>query len=327
MKTALFLLLLASFVCASEPAIVFVHLGRKIPEYLPTAIEQARLFNPKSRIFLIANQAALQLPSRGKKWEGVECIYKESLPRESVHEEFSSKARMNRTFRGEFWTYAMERFFYLYELMKSQGLTDVFHLENDVMLYRDLKEILPLFTAYYPEKIAATFDNDDRCIAGFMYVAKADALYPLLELMSKKVAAGGNDMFFLGQFRNDFGKAYIDHLPIVCPEYAKEYPLMSTSGLSTGRPEDYFCHAEEFVSLFDAAAIGQYLGGIDPQHNRPGGGFINESCLFDVSRFQLTWEKDAEGRLIPYALFQSSKWRINNLHINSKNLEEFYSKK
>jgi hypothetical protein len=82
---------------------------------------------------------------------------------------------------------------------------------------------------------------------------------------------------------------------------------------------------QEFGSIFDAAAIGQFLGGIDPRNGVSKPGFINESCLFNPGLMTFVWERDAYGRLVPYAIYGSTKARINNLHIHSKKLEGFFS--
>jgi len=79
--------------------------------------------------------------------------------------------------------------------------------------------------------------------------------------------------------------------------------------------------------LFDGAAIGQYLGGVDPRNQKSKPGFINESCVFNPSRFLFEWIKDDKGREIPYAIFKDCKYRINNLHIHSKNLAKFKSRR
>ena len=80
-----------------------------------------------------------------------------------------------------------------------------------------------------------------------------------------------------------------------------------------------------FLSIFDGAAIGQFLGGIDPKNGVSKPGFINESCLFNPSLIKFTWEVDDCDRRVPYASYGNSISRINNLHIHSKNLQKFTS--
>ena len=79
-------------------------------------------------------------------------------------------------------------------------------------------------------------------------------------------------------------------------------------------------------SISDAAAIGQYLGGIDPWHGCHNTiGFINETCIFNPALCSFVWELDFKNRKIPYIIFKNAKYCINNLHIHCKNLNKFKS--
>ncbi|MDZ4124685.1 MAG: hypothetical protein U1E02_10985, partial [Hydrogenophaga sp.] len=66
-------------------------------------------------------------------------------------------------------------------------------------------------------------------------------------------------------------------------------------------------------------------GGIDPRNGVAGPGFITSQCLFNPSRLQFEWKVDTENRKVPYLIFGKEKYRINNLHIHSKNLKLFLS--
>jgi hypothetical protein len=71
-----------------------------------------------------------------------------------------------------------------------------------------------------------------------------------------------------------------------------------------------------FNSIFDGAAIGQYLGGIYSNPNLKG--YINDTTIFNVSKYNYIWEHNE-----PYMVFENKKIKINNLHIHSKNLKQF----
>ncbi len=308
-------------------SIVYVHLGPKIPGYLPAAITQARYFNPDSPIYLIANQAALgRIPDELKESRAI-LVPAESLPRTVAHETFRRLSRLDRTSRDGFWMFATERFFYLCALMQEKELTDVFHLEYDNMLYFDVSKTLPAFQEFYQGKIAATFDNDKRCIAGCMYISDTAPLERFLHFVATKSRLNFNDMEFLAEFKGMDDGAYIDNLPIVMPSYGSDRPLVSPHGHRAGRPEDYSKHFNELRLVFDAAALGQYLGGIDPRNGPSAPGFINESCVVNPSDFQYSWEADAEGRLVPMMAYKNEKYPIANLHIHSKNLKQFDSRR
>ncbi|MBI3508310.1 MAG: hypothetical protein HY069_01555 [Chlamydiia bacterium] len=313
MKTLL--LFFAISALATEHAIVYVHLGPKLPHYQADVIEQARLFNPDCPIYLIAEQSALEELHHPT----VTPIACETLRKSGAHEKYLREKETTG-----FWNYVVERFFYLEEAMQQYELHSIFHMENDVMLYRDLSELTPLCQKHYRGMIGATFDNDARCIPGFVYIDGKEPLSQFVQFVAEHHPHGENDMVLLAKFRAKYHKKWIDHLPIVLPAYAKDYPLETYQGITVQNPPDYWNHWQE-LAIFDAAAFGQYLGGQDPIHGVNEPGFINESCIFNPARFSLSWEKDALGRYVPLGAFNGQIFRLNNLHIHSKNLKKFSS--
>jgi hypothetical protein len=249
----------------------------------------------------------------------------DSLKKSQQHMEFNRRSRLDKRFREGFWHYATERFFFLEDVMTQLSLSYVFHLENDVMIYTSLKELMPVFLEKYPG-MAATFDNDNRVIPGFVFVRTPKAIQNLTAYINSRIKKSENDMQLLASFKSYQGGAYIDHLPIIPPQYSQKYHLISTQGHKAACERNYSKNYELFSSIFDAAALGQYLGGIDHFHTLKSTiGFINESCVFNPSLFTFCWKIDEEGRKVPYAEFNGELIKINNLHIHSKDLALFYS--
>ncbi len=312
MKFWLFFLLVTQLF--AEHAIVYVHVGPMLPSYLPAAIDQARLFNPNCPIYVIGNEAALAaLP--GDKAVAVAC---ESLQPSAEHMEFQTRDRNSGLFR-----YASERFYYLEEFVRARGLRNVFHMENDVMLFVELEKMLPVFSAYYEGKLGLTLDNDERCIPGFVYVADGECLGELVKFMASRVDSGAFDMFLLAQFHNATGGKWSSTLPIILPSYAE---LRSNVGHVPREGAAYSNHFGEFQGIFDAACLGQYWKGIDPNyHANSKPGFINESCLFNPAFLRLEWIRDEQGRAVPHFRYKEELFPIFNLHINCKDLAAFFS--
>lgn len=306
-------------------SIVFVHLGPSLPNHLSTTIAQARLFNLKCPIYLIANRICLDESSSLMKTQNVTPVACESLIRSTAHHKFSHG---NKRWRGgAFWIYTSERFFYLEEFVRQNELHDVFHLENDMMLYVDLEELLPIFRKYYRNMIAATFENDERVVPGFMYISSPRPLSYLVESFPKRIAIDQTDMESVANFKKSHYKVMIDHLPIVVPEYALDRSLSShLSGVSKD-PQSFSNHVEKFDSIFDAAAWGIYLAGWDSAfHAACYPGEITPYCIFNPSFFQFHWEIDGIGRRIPFVSYRGKSIRINNLHItNKKRITDFLS--
>jgi len=87
-------------------------------------------------------------------------------------------------------------------------------------------------------------------------------------------------------------------------------------------PKRYTENANTFGVLFDGAAVGQYIGGIDKIHNKNDtSGFINETTVFQCDKAKVEW-RYADGLRVPYL----NGLPLVNLHIHSKELHRWMSK-
>ena len=209
---------------------------------------------------------------------------------------FDKKSKLDKKSRNGFWHNTSKRLFLVYEYMKIKKLENVIHLENDVLLYSNMN-----YT--FQEKIYLTMDAKNRCIPGILYIPKCDLLTKLIENYNFRK----NDMLNLSQFYNN-NKDIVETFPIIDNSLDKCI---------------YNKNFQEFNSIFDAAAIGQYLGGIDPR-NKKGDttGFVNETCEIKYDKYTFKWLKK-ENDYFPYIDINGKLIPINNLHIHSKNLKNF----
>jgi len=311
-------------------AIVFVHLGPDLPSHISDAAFQARLFNLTEDIYLLANQEALnkndkqELLKKMRNDMRIKIVSIETLKRSKEHEIFGKKSTHDVKFRKGFWKFAVERFFVLDDFMQQYKVNDVVHLESDTLLYRNLEELMPIFRLYY-KGIAAVFINDVYCIPCFVYFRDKKAIKNLVKYIAERASEGKNDMIVLSGFKEKNPVELIDSLPIISRAYIKLHGLKSTKGHVTHDQEKYYKNIDVFGSIFDGCAIGQYLGGTDPRNGHSEPGFVNEKCLFNPSLLTYQWEKDEHGRNVPFMFFNGERYRINNLHIHSKDLKKFLS--
>lgn len=312
-----------------RPSILFVHLGDALPPYLDDALAQARLFND-SDILLIGNAAAMAAnpPDPGL---GIRLVPVEDLPVSPRLDRFRRTATTDRSFRFGFWTYVIERFFHVETAMATLGLANVLHLETDNLLYADAARLCPELERLYPG-LAVPFDNDRRGIAGLMYVRNAAAMarftHFIAEFFARNPGVRINDMTLLGLYHERLGPEHMDALPVV--PAGDPRPAASLTGLVPADPALYSRHADRLRAVFDTGALGQYLGGVDPRNvqGRRTVGFLNESAVYQPSRYRFRLIPDAKGRRVPHLApagtdgFQP----IVNLHIHSKDLATFRSR-
>lgn len=216
---------------------------------------------------------------------------------------FNKRSKLNKSFRNGFIHYASQRLFLLYEYMKKYDIKHVLHLENDVLLYKK-------FDFKFDDKIYLTMDSDTRGIPGIIYIPE----YHLLDnlITNYQFNQDDDDMINLGLFYNN-NKNIIKTLPIIDDDTFKKSIFNE--------------NFSEFNSIFDAAAIGQYLGGVDPR-NIPGNtiGFVNETCVVKYNKYKFTWVNNNNLNL-PHIEINNKLIPINNLHIHCKNLKSFMSNK
>lgn len=209
---------------------------------------------------------------------------------------------INNTFRKGFWYLASYRFNAISKYMKKYNSTNILHIENDVMLYKNIQNI----NFHATNKILITMDTRNRCIPGIVFIPN----YLLLEQCLDNFIQEKNDM-------ENFAICYnklkiIDTLPII--------NKINTQNLSVDFLNKNFNH---YNAIFDAAAIGQYLGGIDPRNNpNETRGFINETCLVDYSKYKFVWINE-NNLYIPHIIIDNTLVPIVNLHIHSKYLGKF----
>jgi hypothetical protein len=214
----------------------------------------------------------------------------------TLQTDFDDKSMLDKHFRNGFWNSASKRLFLLNEYLKQQQLKHVIHLENDVMLYSDMNYELD-------EKIYIVMDETNRCIPGIVYIPN----HTLFDKLINHYDYSKNDMENLAIF-------YHRNRDIVAT-----FPIIDNSV----QPCIYNEEFERFHSIFDGAAIGQYLGGVDPR-NIPGDttGFVNETCIVKYNDYKFQWIKKGE-HYVPHILIQNNWIMVNNLHLHSKRLDEF----
>jgi hypothetical protein len=113
-------------------------------------------------------------------------------------------------------------------------------------------------------------------------------------------------------------------IPVIPHNYP--YTLKPIEGELVTNPERLFNSVPYFKGVFDAAAIGQYMGGIDPIHNSNNtDGFISTHCAFRVDSVYFLWKK--EHKLYrPYISVDKTTWYpIFNLHIHNKHMTRWLS--
>lgn len=294
--------------------IIFVHSGKAVP---PTCMAQslaiAYRIAPRSKIVVLANhdhinvlkhQLSEQLPRTiTVNDERLQFVPIEDLKSGNLSEKFKITSRVDKEFREGFWLETANRFMLVADLMTQFKFQNCLHLENDNVLYFDPSEKLEIFRAH--ARFSVPFDRS-RAIPGIVWYQDSEIANNLAHYIHERAEMPDFDVLRLFC---DCGLYDAKPLPTMSINYA------SSRGLSV---KNFSLGYEEFGGIFDAAAIGQYIGGVDPR-NIAGDSrfFVNETSDFKVGEFDLIWEYRNNHRSL-VLMIDGESIPIFSLHAHSK---------
>jgi hypothetical protein len=311
--------------------VLLTHLGDSTPYYIKDCIHQLRLVHARADLRIVICCNAIHRGTAFWSALDAELIFVEDLEPTEHHFMFKRKQATSANFRDGFWSHVRERFFYMEECMRALRLESVFAMEYDVLVYRNLRTLLPAMKTYANGRLAYVMDTFFRGHPGFMFLPSADAvaqfnsfmidiLYdPLCILKSSDIT----DMELLYQYRQ-FYPNHVCTLPLLPASLQISNDTEYTRG---SRNRTHFTPitdgAAELGVLFDSAVIGQGVGGIDPRNT--GGQKIapykNESAFYSILECAFSWKKGADGLWRPYI----HDMPLVTIHMHSKALFCFLS--
>ncbi len=320
-------------------AVALVHIGKELPDYLVDCLYQLLLINSHScKVYVvvddnlvdnlktIVSKFNLQQYFKHPQWfDSIVNI----IPLSTLQNHVEKSASYTRyiagmqkfgnvgAFRNGFWISTTSRFFYIWALMDLLDITKLFHIENDIMVYESFNNIYSQVSATQPytDDIWMVQDSEKRVVPSLLYFPTKDLISDLVTFIACNVSASDvfmNDMDILGMY-----------------------------------PSKLQLNIEPNGSLvFDGAAIGQYLGGIDHRnipnitgqellmknYTKASAGFVNETSTFKPNTCVFTRRGVmTDTHKSPIKLYLGCKVNntqaslIANLHIHSKQLYQFSS--
>lgn len=208
----------------------------------------------------------------------------------------------NSYFRDNFFSRTSSRFILLDNYIYKNNIESCFHIENDIALFSNLLEVQKILEDSEYDT-AIVLDNATRCVPSIIwYKDKASC-----NRLSSFIYENNN----IDDMRN---LAIYFHKN---RETVTNFPIVPFDLIDPINNINYGNMYDNFQSIFDGAAIGQYLYGIDSlDGNTNTKGFVNETCVFNASKY-ISLENSK-----PIFNYSNQKITINNLHIHSKNFIE-----
>jgi len=290
--------------------LVMFHSGEKFPNYLGDTFKQIRMFNPELNIHFLVDSKFLQ--NKVFIDYNIIVVNKDLYYTDKIHElNLLYKRKAN-----DFWTITTTRLVYIENYIEKKDLTNVYHFENDVLLYRSLKDFHTLFTVKYPY-LAITAGSKYKYMTGFMFIKNYIAISLMTRFFIDLLSTYGKEKII-----RKYNLGMIHEMGLM-GIYGIERGYIFITKLPTLPNSPNF---EDFNSIFDPAAWGQFVGGT--QNEGPGAKPTDHDIsqvLIKHPEYNVIWVKDIEGRKIPFFKMGDEHIRINNLHIHSKNLHLYLS--
>ncbi|NBU34186.1 hypothetical protein EB118_04815 [bacterium] len=315
--------------------LVYVHIGTEIPECLVDSIYQTLLVcGGRVKIYVILHDTLVEDFNKKITEFNLDTFLRtkdtfinlvQTIPigiiehslLDNVHfnkykNAISNKYTNQFAFRNGFWISTTSRFFYIYGLMSLFKLENLYHIENDVMLYDYLD-------FRNPEKITVVKDAPGRVIPCLLHFPNAKLLGGLVSYIAQR-------MHESTQFLND----------------------MELIG-SYSETVDLSIFPNDTLKVYDGAAVGQYLGGVDLKNLKeyqaangkdkklmefmnPSVHFVNETSVIKPDKMvhiktNVMFDHSLTGlRVFMMRSQGDTKYNtIQNLHIHSKQLYQFSS--
>ncbi|RNF15092.1 uncharacterized protein Tco025E_05610 [Trypanosoma conorhini] len=327
--------------------VVYVATGERFygaggQSYVLDSIRQWRCFHSprESRVFLVLDDAHVQDPRIVALREplGITLIPASQAVTSRLEryrslfyiQGFMHPGGNRSTGNKQFNRLVTERFFVLAAVMRRLRLRHVLHVENDNMIYANMRGVLRAI-ARCGYRMASTAPSAEGFVPGVVYVKDAESVEHFADYVNDFLSCGrrfgvavsravtrkrdpyANDMTYMMNYYQLFGSAYMGELPAWL--HAAGENCIVESSREMGLPP----------YLFDAASFGQWysFAALD-------GALLPPARIRRAARRRylnvtppppLTWAAKGANR-VPFW----NAFRLVSLHIHAKNLRNFSSR-
>ncbi len=275
--------------------LVFIWLGSSFPHWGRQSLTLSKLLSGLE-VVVISNKAAGLIVEADTQYF-IEDFYCAPDAWKCSVQTFDSK------YRDGFWIKTTERFFVLEQFATKYAIKSLFHAELDNLVF-DISGLASRLDQL-GSGLFCPRDSVNRGIASLIYINNCQALTELNAFAVDNHLVEKNDMMLLGYLLN---------------HSSQFFSLPTESNLQDQQPGNWDA-LSPFASngIFDAAAIGQFLFGIDPRYGSMVllNGFENENKGCNL--WQLTYDLSIDDRAFTVRNRNNGiVFNLFNVHVHSK---------
>ena len=274
----------------------FISDGGELPAYTQLSLKKARETNPSVAIDFICKDNQPFFGDLDINWIPQDSL-KDSDTLRDFNEVcwFKNHGTPNTTHPSPelFWHRTCERIYYLSEHINKNRLYDVFHFENDVLIYGDISTVQTSIS------MSLTPLSNHQTTFAFVHIPVPAMLKDLCRFFNVLLGYGNDHLI------QQYGFDHVSEMSLLY--IANDHDIFSQFPTLPH-------HAQEAGWLFDPGSYGQYLGGtnnghppgfVDPKH------FIGKEII--NGNLDITFDGSPSVNGI----------KIFNLHVHNKNLGRF----
>ena len=290
--------------------IVLFHRGPSLPDHIKCCINQIFNIIPDAKIYFLTN---LNIAKTNNKNITIVNIEEFNVP------DISNYFAHDIPEHVQLWQTAALRLFYIEEFLQKYNINDAIHFDNDVLVFSNLKKLLPKFKKF---NFLITAHFETEYVFGFSYIKNNKSLTPInnsllqlvnlpfSELQARVNSECPHEMRLLNYINTTNNNKYIDHLPVVVE----------------GQGSDNF---DIFQTIFDPSTYGKHVAGshcLGP-HNKH---YVETPDWHGTELHHYAGPHISSGKIkvifdgkYPLITYNNKTYAVNNLHIHDKNLKDF----
>lgn len=285
--------------------IILFNLGKNKP-YFRDCIAQVKKYNPNINLFFIGED---------KEYVEDTDFYNIKYLSKGENIKYFNNLDFYSKHADPLWKTSMARFFYIEEFVKKFNLKNIFHFDNDVLIYGSFNKVLTKINI--DEQNIFTKTNEFNLTCGLFYTRDYLSIFKLNNLILNKISLG---ISFLthkySQARSlpeePFMVNEMTILKIIQEENEKaiyEFPSQPFDNLFN-----------RYGICFDPSSWGQYIGGTPNVGPGWAGNHHNIGKSILGKRYNC-YLKDKKPLILD--INNDKTYPLFNLHIHSKNLNKY----
>ena len=274
-------------------SLIYINIGNT-PDYLNTSFSQSTKY--ASSVQLISGELSNNYLSRNEN-----------------NKIFNQISFLNKYGLGNFWSVTLQRLFILEQYMLENNKFNIFHIENDVLIYENPEIFVDNFKKIYRDKLIINPLTNHLSTAAYIFIPSYKSIKRVNDKLIEYLSLGEQKLIELT------GEEMINEMVLLklierTTDFIDYLPAFPSDKV------DYNFYYEVFGYYFDPASWGQFLDGT-PNHPP---GFVDKRHYIGQEIMKNGYKIDLiKGR--PYIIDDKykMKYKLANLHIHSKNLHKF----